>query len=64
MKNRIRKPVLNDLGICWDKLKEVDLVPRTRLELVLLAELPPQSSVSTNFTTWATENIIANFATL
>lgn len=56
--------VLNDFGIGWDRLKNVDLVPRTRLELVLLAELPPQSSVSTNFTTWATVNIIANFDTL
>ncbi len=56
--------VLNDFGIGWDRLKDVDLVPRTRLELVLLAELPPQSSVSTNFTTWATVNIIANFDTL
>ena len=56
--------VLNDFGIGWERLKDVNLVPRTRLELVLLAELPPQSSVSTNFTTWATENIIANFATL
>ena len=56
--------VLNDFGIGWDRLKDVDLVPRTRLELVLLAKLPPQSSVSTNFTTWATVNIIANFDTL
>ena len=56
--------VLNDFGIGWERLKDVDLVPRTRLELVLLAELPPQSSVSTNFTTWATVNIIANFDTL
>ena len=56
--------VLNDFGIGWDRLKDMDLVPRTRLELVLLAELPPQSSVSTNFTTWATVNIIANFDTL
>lgn len=28
-------------------------VPTTRFELAHLAELPPQSSVSTNFTTWA-----------
>lgn len=56
--------VLNDFGIGWERLKDVNLVPRTRLELVLLAELPPQSSVSTNFTTWATVNIIANFDTL
>lgn len=64
MQRYIRKPILNDFGICWERLKDVDLVPRTRLELVLLAELPPQSSVSTNFTTWATVNIIANFDTL
>jgi hypothetical protein len=30
-----------------------ELVPRTGLEPAHLAKLPPQSSVSTNFTTWA-----------
>jgi hypothetical protein len=29
------------------------LVPRTGLEPAHLAELPPEDSVSTNFTTWA-----------
>ena len=34
---------------CWPLI----LVPTTRLELVQLAPLPPQDSVSTNFTTSA-----------
>jgi hypothetical protein len=32
-------------------------VPRTGLEPAHLAELPPQSSVSTNFTTWALKTL-------
>jgi len=34
-------------------LPDVDLVPTARLELAQLSPLPPQDSVSTNFTTSA-----------
>ena len=32
---RIRMRVLNDFGIGWDRLKDVDLVPRMGLEPTL-----------------------------
>jgi hypothetical protein len=37
------------------------LVPTARLELAQLAPLPPQDSVSTNFTTSAKTNILTCF---
>jgi hypothetical protein len=39
----------------------VFLVPTARLELAQLAPLPPQDSVSTNFTTSAKTNILTCF---
>ena len=39
----------------------VKFVPRTGLEPAHLAALPPQSSVSTNFTTWALKKLKLSF---
>ena len=40
------------------------MVPRGRLELPRLAALPPQSSVSTNSTTWARRFFYAKYASI
>ena len=46
--------VVSDRGFANEKLREVFLmVPTARLELAQLSPLPPQDSVSTNFTTSA-----------
>jgi hypothetical protein len=54
---RLKVPNLK-LHQIWNNKFEILnlLVPRTGLEPAHLAALPPQSSVSTNFTTWALNN--------
>jgi len=47
---------------CWpDLFLFFNLVPTARLELAQLAPLPPQDSVSTNFTTSAKHAILTRF---
>src|SRR6185503_11362208 len=52
------------IGSCASLLLANRLVPTSRLELLrLIRPLAPQASVSTNFTTWASPRIIAQFGT-
>jgi hypothetical protein len=47
-----KKPAQGGLFVC-ESIANFNMVPKTGLEPARLAPLPPQGSVSTNFTTWA-----------